>query len=371
MRNIILIFFIFLLIGTGSPVVCGEPLESASFPSLISTIKIKTSVDFCGEPVPLNDPEIYERLEKELLLFAWNRSQVILWLKRTGRYMPYIEKMLEKHGMPDDLKYSAVVESSLIPYIRSSKYATGLWQFIKATGIRYGLRIDSHIDERRNVYKATEAAIMYLKKLYGDFNSWTLAVAAYNMGEAGLRSKIDFQNTRDFYHLYLPMETQRHILKIVAVKLLLSNPEKYGFHFEKSDFYSLKPFDTVRVESSGRVPLTLIAEAAQTYYKTVRNLNPEIRNRYLPAGSYSLAVPEGAALKFQERYQRILSEREAKAKSRPAVKKKKGPRIYVVKRGDNLSRIAEKFRVPMSRIIKWNKLRTKTVYPGQRLIVGR
>ncbi|QTA85005.1 lytic transglycosylase domain-containing protein [Desulfonema magnum] len=371
LRNVLLFFCIVFMAGITADRT--EAFEPSRFPSLISSIKISPPVDFCGEPVPLDDPLVYEGLEKELLLFLWRRSQVILWLKRTGRYMPYLEKMLKKNGLPDDLKYSAVVESSLLPHIRSSKYATGLWQFIKSTGIRYGLRIDSKIDERRNIYKATEAATKYLRKLYGDFGSWTLAVAAYNMGEAGLKSRIKFQKTDDFYHLYLPLETQQHLLRIVAVKLILSDPEKYGFHFRKEDFYSPLKFDTVRIDCSEEVPLPIIADASKTYYKTIRDMNPEIRDRKLGKGTYSLAVPKGAAKGFQARFKRLFNEYLAEKKeNKPKVVKhtKKRKKIYVVRRGDSLSNIAAKFNVPMSKILRWNQLRHKNhIVPGQRLII--
>lgn len=369
----VFLFFCILFIG-GTASAQSQTFEPADFPSLLSSIKIKAPVDFCGEPVPLDDPLVYEELEKEFLLFLWRRSQVILWLKRTGRYMPYIEKMLKKHRIPDDIKYSAVVESSLMPVIRSSKYATGLWQFIKPTGIRYGLTINSEIDERRNVYKATEAAISYLKKLYGEFGSWTLAVAAYNMGEAGLRSQIEFQKTNDYYHLYLPEETERHILKIVAAKLILTKPEAYGFHFQKEDFYKPLEFDTVRAECRGKTSLQLIAEAAGTYYKTIKDLNPEFIQRYLPEGTYSVAVPKGASKIFYDRFKTLSQETSVKSevKTNPRPKPVSRTRTYVVKRGDTLSRIAAKFNVSVSDIIKWNRLnRRKPIVPGQRLVIRK
>lgn len=372
MRKIIFLTFCSVFLnGTITP-----PTRGADFPPLISSIRISPPVDFCGEPVPLDNQRVYEGLEKELLLIAWNRSQVILWLKRTGRYMPYIEKTLERNGMPDDLKYSAVVESSLIPHIRSSKYATGFWQFIKSTGIRYGLTINSAIDERRNLHKSTQAAISYLKKLYSDFGSWTLAVAAYNMGESGLRKRIDFQKTNDFYNLYLHLETQRHILKIVAVKMLLSDPGKYGFNLTESDYYKPVRYDRVQVKCSENTPLPIIAEAAGTYYKTIRELNPEIRNRHLPPGTYSIAIPDGSAeyfhAKYKTLYDEILAQKQKEREQKRAKKRKNRKRYYKVKRGDNLSRIAARFKVSMSKLIRWNRLnKNKPLHVGKRLVVSQ
>ena len=152
-----------LLLGSTS-VRC-EPhnkLETSRFPSLISSIRIDAPLDFCGEAVPLDNPEVRERLEKELLLTLWNRSQVILWLKRSGRYFPHIEKVLKENHAPDDLKYVPVIESALRPHAVSSKRAVGFWQFIRATGRKYDLKINTSIDERRNVFASTRAAAFRL-----------------------------------------------------------------------------------------------------------------------------------------------------------------------------------------------------------------
>ncbi|MBW2174132.1 MAG: lytic transglycosylase domain-containing protein, partial [Deltaproteobacteria bacterium] len=140
-------------------------------------------MEFCGEQVPLEIQEVRERLEKEVLLSAWNRPQVILWLKRVPRYFPHIEEMLEESKMPDDLKYLPVVESAFLPHARSNKKAVGFWQFMSATGRKYGLVVNRQVDERRNFFASTRAALKYLKELHSIFGSWTLAVAAYNMGE--------------------------------------------------------------------------------------------------------------------------------------------------------------------------------------------
>ena len=178
-----------------------QVMQPAEFPSLITGIDVGGPLEFCGEPLPLDIPEVRERLEKELLLTLWNRPQVILWLKRSGRFMPYIEGVLRQNQMPLDLKYMAVIESALRPHAQSSKGAVGFWQFIQSTGRRYGLRIDRAIDQRRSVFASTKAAAAYLKELYQLFGSWTLAAAAYNMGEEGLKSEILTQKTKHYYQL--------------------------------------------------------------------------------------------------------------------------------------------------------------------------
>jgi hypothetical protein len=164
----------------------GQTEEPTERPSLISSLHIPAPIDFCGERVPIESQEVRERFEKELLLSLWDRPQVILWLKRSRRYMPTIEQMLKENGLPEDLKYVAVAESALRPHVRSRRGATGFWQFI-----------------RRNLLASTRAAIWYFKELHKIFDSWTLAVAAFNMGEDGLMTEMMEQNSKNYYALYI------------------------------------------------------------------------------------------------------------------------------------------------------------------------
>ncbi|MFC1895795.1 lytic transglycosylase domain-containing protein, partial [Thermodesulfobacteriota bacterium] len=151
----------------------GDNCKTAHFPSLISCLRTSDRLDFCGEPAPLDSQEVRERLEKEFLLSLWNRAQVILWLKRTTRYFPIIEELLARNSMPDDLKYVAVAESALRPHAVSSSGAVGFWQFMKHTGMKYALEITSDIDERRNIFASTRAALRFLKESHDELGSWT------------------------------------------------------------------------------------------------------------------------------------------------------------------------------------------------------
>ena len=362
-RGMMLLFI--LLSGTAGDV---HSFDSETIPSLISAIRVPGTLDFCGEKVPLQEPEIREEVEKELLLSLWERAQVILWLKRSGRYMPYIEKVLRQNRMPDDLKYVAIVESSLLPHIGSSKGAVGYWQFIPDTGRKYGLRVSKDMDDRRNFFSATRAAMSYFQKLYQDFGSWTLASAAYNMGEYGLRRRIEEQRTNDYYHLYLPLETQRYIYKILAAKLILSDPEKYGFHLTPQDIYQPRQFDLVRIESpETNVPLILIAEAAGTWFKTIKDMNPEIRGDELAAGTHDILIPKGKAQSFQNRFAALIQKEQAEKQVREASRQEI---VYVVRKGDYLSGIAARFNVSMSDLLRWNNLKhNSNVHPGQKLII--
>ena len=340
----------------------GEPLKPAHFPSLVSSLKITTPLEFCAERVPTEIQEIRERLEKELLLSLWDRPQIILWLKRSRRYLPDIEEMLRKSGMPEDLKYVAVAESALRPHAGSKKGAVGFWQFMQSTGRKYGLVINERIDERRNIFASTGAVVRCFKHLHETFGSWTLAVAAYNMGEDGLMAEILEQGNNNYYQLYLPLETQRFLFRILSVKLIFSDPGRYGILLSEEDYYHPMKFDRIQVDCLQDTPIRIIAQAANTYFKVIKDLNPEIRGHYLPEGSREILIPEGASKDFQARYQHLLEHWSADQKER----------IYVVKKGDNLSSIADRFGVPLVAIIFWNRLDpNKPIHPGDELIIYR
>ncbi len=356
--------------GAQPPPTAGTPPD---IQLMLTATRMEGPLDFCGEPVPLTDPDIKERFEKEILLLLDKPAQVILWLKRMGRYMPYIETALRQNRAPDDLKYTAIIESSLLPHIGSHAGAVGYWQFIRSTGIKYGLTIGRDFDDRRNLVDSTLAAIHYYKDLYAEFGSWTLAVAAYNMGEAGLRRRIREQGVRDFYKLYLPLETQRHLLKIAAVKRILENPETFGYHLNPEDYYTPIPSDQVQITCPDETPIRLIAEAAGTYFKKIKDLNPEIRGNNMPRGTHSLQVPRSGSAGFGSRYAQLLAQWEANQpgrKTRQAATQKK--LTYTVRSGDSLGRIAVQFGVSVADLARWNGLdHRKPIYPGQRLVIFR
>jgi membrane-bound lytic murein transglycosylase D len=337
-----------------------EILEPAQFPDLIGSVRVSGPLDFCGEPVELDNPEVRERLEKELLLILWDRPQIVLWIKRSKRFIPIIAKMLQEHNMPQDLKYIAIIESALRPHAGSRKGAIGFWQFMEATGRKYGLVINSEKDERRNIFRSTQAAISYFKELHELLGSWTLSAAAYNMGEQGLQSEILAQKSDNYYRLYLPLETQRYVMRALSAKIILSAPEAYGFQFTEADLYPPLQYDRIRLECFQETPLAIIAQAANTYFKRIKDLNPEIRGHYLAAGNHWLLIPPGAADSFHTRFKMLVKQWQAENRER----------VYVVKAGDNLSVIAERFNVPLPALIIWNRLaNNKHIHPGDRLVI--
>ncbi|MCJ7545443.1 MAG: transglycosylase SLT domain-containing protein [Deltaproteobacteria bacterium] len=264
--------------------------------------------------------------------------------------------------MPADLKYIALAESALRPHAGSPKGAMGFWQFMQNTGRQYGLAIDSRIDERRNIFASTQAAIRYFKDLYKMFGSWTLVAAAFNMGEAGLAEEMREQGVKDYYRLYLPIETQRYVLRIISIKLIFSDPKRYGFHLSGEDYYPPLEFDRVQVNCLRDTHLRIIAQAAKTNFKEIKDLNPEIRGYFLSAGKHTILIPKGAAQGFEARYQARLHDESADQKEQ----------IYVVQEADTLSSIANRFGVSLSSIITWNRLNpTIAIRPGDQLIIYR
>lgn len=356
-------FLLFFALGTVvSEAGYAAPTAPVEIPSLAASVRIEKNLDFCGEPVPVGEQEVRERYEKELLLTLWDRAQVILWLKRSRRYLPYIDETLRKEGMPEDLRYVAVAESALRAHAGSSKGAMGYWQFTRSTGQKYGLAIDARIDERRSLFASTRAAVQYFKDLHSQFGSWTLAAAAYNMGEHGLMAEILEQGTNDYYQLYLPLETQRFVFRILSVKLILSAPGKFGFDLFDQDYYPPLEFDEIQVDCPQETPIRIIAQAAGTHFKAIKDLNPEIRGHHLPQGTHKLLIPKGASSEFNQRYIQLLDKYLSARKDG----------VYVVKQGDNLSAIAERFGVPLFSLIIWNRLDvSRPIHPGQELIIHR
>ena len=353
------LFIIFCVAGISRGQELGIQFSPA-WPPLTASIKIAQPLDFCGEPVDLDSQEVRERLEKELLLTVWDRPQVILWIKRSTRYLPIIEEMLKENKMPDDLKYMAIIESALRPHAGSRKGAIGFWQFLESTGEKYGLKINAEIDERRNIFASTQAAINYLKELYELLGTWTLAAAAYNMGELGLESEIVSQKTNDYYQLYLPLETQRYVFRIISAKLIFMDPEQFGYRVEETDLYPPLQYDRTHIECFQDTPIHVIARAANTQFKVIKDLNPEIRGHFLGAGMHSLLIPRGAGNGFHVRFKQLVKEWLAENQER----------VYVVKEGDNLTTIAERFAVPLPALLIWNRLDgNKPIYPGDRLVI--
>jgi hypothetical protein len=258
----------------------------------ITAIDIPEDLNFSGERVPQEDPEIMERVDREFLVNTYWQSNALLLMKRAHKYFPIIEPILAKNGIPDDFKYLAVAESGLQNVV-SSAGATGFWQIMKATGREYGLEVNSNVDERYHLIKATEVACSYLKKHKEKYGSWTLAAATYNAGGGAISKYMGIQQANDYYDLLLGAETGRYVFRILAIKEILSNPEKYGFELDKEDMYMTAPTFTVEIDE----PVLNFASFAKEYeinYKILKRHNPWLREPHLNNASgkkYTIEIP--------------------------------------------------------------------------------
>lgn len=259
----------------------------------IYAIEIPEKLDFAGEAMPLKNPDIFERMDRELLVNTYWQSNGLLMFKRANKYFSIIEPILKKHGIPEDFKYLAVIESGLTNAV-SPAGARGFWQIMPATGKENGLEINDNIDERYNLEKSTEVACKYLLKSKAVFGSWTLAASAYNAGNGGISKQLSEQNVKDYYDLLLGEETGRYIFRIVALKEILSNPKKYGFNFREKDLYTNIP--TYKVEVKTEITdFTKFAESHGINYKILKIHNPWLREPKLDnksGKSYTIEIPE-------------------------------------------------------------------------------
>jgi membrane-bound lytic murein transglycosylase D len=388
--------------------------------------------------LPLSDIPLTLNSKVEYFLYYFQTSgkaSFSRWLSRSSRYIPMMKEILKREEMPEDLVYVAMIESGFQMHARSWASAVGPWQFMSETGRRYSLRIDQWIDERKDPVKATTAAALYLKELYGMFKGdWYLAAAGYNAGENKILRAINMYNTSDFWEIsrgsYLKRETKEYVPKLLAAAIIAKDPARYGF----TDIAYLTPieYDTVTIPS--RTNLDLVAKLTGTTYESIKELNPDLRHWCTPPNypDYQLKVPKGSKLQFESEYvkipedqrftERILYSRyqarkkdslksvarrfgttpavlaelnSLTAKSRiagksllvpvkqtvdfshegrtaRAVSSKAFAKYYTVKHGDTISSLAKRFNVSPKLLSAWNNLKAKVALkPGRRIIIAK
>lgn len=271
-------------------------LDELSFTHLdqnIHDIELPESMDFCGEPVPLNLFYVRESLERELLVNSYLHASTMLLLKRTTRWFPVIEPIMKKNGLPEDFKYLAMIESALTNAVSPSK-AVGFWQFLEGTGKDYKLEIYKEVDMRYNQELETVAACQYLNDSYAKFGSWTLAAAAFNCGNGRMSRTIEEQKVNSYYDMLLPAETERYVYRILALKLITENPEKYGFHISDNGWYQPLEYKTITVTET--IPdLIEFALSHGTNIKMLKYYNPWLRSNTLTisqGNSYQIKLPK-------------------------------------------------------------------------------
>jgi membrane-bound lytic murein transglycosylase D len=263
--------------------------------------QIPDKLDFAGEAVPLNNFDTRESLDRELLSCANFHSQTILFLKKLPRYFKIIEPILKKNNIPDDFKYLALAESSFLDKAISPVGAIGIWQFMKSAALGCGLEINAEVDERYHIEKSTQAACIYLNNSYRTYRNWTLVAASYNAGMNGIERQVELQDSRNYYDLLLNEETARYIFRILALKLVMSDPERYGFKVDDKDKYPIIPTKEIKV--TGKITSMVdFAHAHDINYKILKYLNPWLRQTYLKNPfnkTYTLKIPEPGFRKFK------------------------------------------------------------------------
>lgn len=196
---------------------------------------------FAGETIRFDRADLRERMDRELIAFTYSHNMSTLMIKRANCYFPQIEPILKRMGIPDDLKYLMVIESNLDPQAASGAGAAGLWQFTQSTGRAYGLEVNTNIDERYNLYKATEAACRFLAEAYSKYGNWMTVAASYNGGQQGMDRRIEQQHQKNAMDMWLVDETSRYMFRLLAVKMMFENPSLFGFSFKREDLYPYIP----------------------------------------------------------------------------------------------------------------------------------
>ena len=279
-----------------------DQLETLNKKNFVNIQKVPVPLIFCGDTLDLDNPFIRERVEREFYSLLGDQGQLQLYIKRTERYLPMITSHLRDARLPEDLKYLAVHESALLPKIRSRSNAVGLWQFMYATGRLYKLKINRYIDERRDPEKATKAAVRFLGDLYKQFGNWPLVLAAYNGGQGRLSRSIRKHNSKSLIDLSLPEETERYYFKIVATKIIVSNAEDFGFSLESDEYFPAPKSTELEFKiHENQMTLEKIASVFDMSIVALKEFNPQLRNTYLPKGTYDLKVPVEGYLRYKER----------------------------------------------------------------------
>lgn len=259
---------------------------------------IPRTVEFGDETYSLDRQDLYERMDRELTQMVYSHSSTLLMLKRAHRFFPIMAPILRRYGVPDDLVYLACIESTLDQRALSGAKAGGLWQFMPATAKQYGLEVNDYVDERYHPERATAAAARYLRNAYERYGDWASAMASYNAGLARISSELDAQGADNALDLYLNAETSRYIFRVLAAKVVISNPEKYGYKLHHDQYYPQWQYDEVTVSTPiDDLPAWAISHG--TTYAMLRELNPWLRAKSLPnktGKEYVIKIPRPDSL---------------------------------------------------------------------------
>ncbi len=321
------------------------------------------SVDTDGSFVVVDDrdghlPLILNSSVKRMITFLSERkhSEFQIWLDRYSEYATTIRPILASYGIPEELIYLAMIESGLNTKAYSYAHAVGPWQFIAATGRRYGLKRDWWVDERRDIVKSTHAGASYLKDLYDEFDDWYLAMASYNCGESRVRRTIRREGHRDYWRMItLPRQTRNYVSTVLAAAIICSDPEAYGFNTKE-----LTDWDYEVIEVDRSLDLDKIAIALRVDYRQLKTFNPELRQGVTPPSKtpYQLKVPLGKG-----------GERSLDMTSIPT-SDKIDYQVHYVRRGETLSVIATRYNVSLTKLVQANRIKNRNrLSVGQKLVI--
>ncbi len=259
----------------------------------IVPLPIPDTLSFAGEPVPLDIFYVKEALDKELAVNTYWHSSTLQLIRKSSRWFPLIDSVLTADTIPVDFRYIPLIESNL-SNVKSPAGAVGFWQLMKGTARDYGLEVNKEVDERYDVKKSAEAAALYLKKSYRKLHSWTLVAASYNAGIKRITSLMETQKAGNFYDLLVPDETNRYIYRILAVKLIFSHPQDYGFYLNPGDYYEPLPYHIVAINHKVKNWADFAKEQGITY-RLLKYYNPWLRQPYLKnrkKKTYNIKIPD-------------------------------------------------------------------------------
>ncbi|HJZ40094.1 MAG TPA: lytic transglycosylase domain-containing protein [Bacteroidales bacterium] len=288
---------------TGSTTVNNIPLR---MPSLAQSFTLPDQIEFAGEIVPQDNFDTRESLDKELLVNGYWHSRTLMVLKRSKRHFEVIEPVLKKFGVPDDFKYLAMAESGFENVVSPAK-AVGVWQILESTAREYGLEVNADVDERYHLEKSTEVACKYLLDSYKRYGNWIMAAAAYNAGRSGMDKQIAKQKTENYFDLLLNEETARYVFRLIAHKLIVENPAEFGFQLDEEDYYPVLSTHEITVDSAIS-DIAVFALSHSTNYKIIKQLNPWLRQNYLPDQAkkvYTIKMPEEGERSVRQSHESI------------------------------------------------------------------
>jgi membrane-bound lytic murein transglycosylase D len=326
-------------------------IEEMNFPDSVLFGKGTVVDTSYGFPITINDKV------RLAIHYFQTRGRFVFskWLERMGRYENIMREILRKRDVPDELLYLAMIESGLNPNAQSYARAVGMWQFISRTGKSYGLRNDWWFDERRDVFKSTDAAARHLRDLYNRFGDWYLALSGYNCNPKKVENNMKKFKTRDFWELKkLPRQTRNYTPTFLAATIIASNPKKFGFYVEKEP-----PLEVDSVLVSESVDLNVVARLVDTSFAYIKEINPAVLKWVTPPGirNFALYLPQGSRDKFKAGYS-VLPEDQKRSYVR-----------HRVRDGEALSSIAKKYHTTPEIVRSHNQLKGNSIRAGRDLLI--